>query len=541
MRSSLYRRIAFFLTWEVLMEKSYFSLLFPTKKNEYEYVAPAFFADLQLAGIVNAILTKYRDFDISRYYYTIPNDAFTVLYRQNIYYDLEHNDGLYTSLKSYIQIISSAKRSFGYYKEVDDPVRKGSYLLLTCKKYIDALSLLETQLKKSHLTSNGLSELSDLLEKLYLDDSFREFEGQIQDAFSHMKEMNLSLLVRDNEISVVEQEDRSENTKCFIDELIGILKQFDLSDCSVWDAEKDVFHLFPSPLSTSPLENAIVDVLKKSRPEVFSVLKKFSEFSFEIEDNTFFDLKDEFAFYLSFFDFEQQLKSVGYLLSYPKLCEDDQIDVEGVYDVALAWKNRFSNYDVVPNNIRYFDHKSFLVVTGPNQGGKTTLARAMGQAIYFFKIGLKVPCNQMKTRFFNRILTHFEVEESVETGAGKLKEELTRLQPMMHIFADDSFVILNELFTTATTYDAAIMGKKVMQHFIHHNCMGIYVTHIRELADEDTNEGVQSMVAQVQPEDSSIRTFKILPMKAMGLGYSDSIVKKYELDYDQVTSRLKNI
>lgn len=58
------------------------------------------------------------------------------------------------------------------------------------------------------------------------------------------------------------------------------------------------------------------------------------------------------------------------------------------------------------------------------------------------------------------------------------------------------FVILNELFTTATTYDAMIMGKKVMAHFIGRDCYGIYVTHIQELAEE--SESIVSLVAQLE-------------------------------------------
>lgn len=46
------------------------------------------------------------------------------------------------------------------------------------------------------------------------------------------------------------------------------------------------------------------------------------------------------------------------------------------------------------------------------------------------------------------------------------------------------------------------------------------------------------MVAQVDQEDSGRRTFLILPMEAQGLGYSDSIASKYELEYDQMTKRI---
>jgi DNA mismatch repair ATPase MutS len=272
-------------------------------------------------------------------------------------------------------------------------------------------------------------------------------------------------------------------------------------------------------------------------------LTSFASCGFTLEENIFVTLKNEILFYLSFLEFEQQLQKNGYRLSVPQLA-DCGMEIKGVYDIALAWKKRFVDYQVVPNDIRYEKEKSFMVITGPNQGGKTTLARAVGQCIYFMKIGLKAPCQSMSSIFFQDIMTHFEVEESVETGAGKLKEELQRLKPMMQNFHKKGtahFVILNELFTTATTYDACIMAQKVMKFFIEDECMGIYVTHIQELADETTQKGIQSMVAQVDPQNPSHRTFQILPMKAAGLGYSDSIVRKYELDFEHMTKRLSDI
>lgn len=60
-------------------------------------------------------------------------------------------------------------------------------------------------------------------------------------------------------------------------------------------------------------------------------------------------------------------------------------------------------------------------------------------------------------------------------------EELTRLKPMMQEKWSGSFVILNELFTTAATWDAGIMGQKVLDYFMSHDCYGIYVTHTSRL------------------------------------------------------------
>ena len=52
--------------------------------------------------------------------------------------------------------------------------------------------------------------------------------------------------------------------------------------------------------------------------------------------------------------------------------EDNGFRGSGIYDIALVWKSAGRDYKVVPNDFCFGSHPSFFVVTGPNQGGKTT-------------------------------------------------------------------------------------------------------------------------------------------------------------------------
>ncbi len=524
------------------MKKCYFSLLFPEKSIPYETIQPVFFADLQLEGILKAIVSKYMEFDIRKYFYTIPGSVHTVRFRQDIYRDMETNPFMIPALKRYTNLLLESEKCFRFYRQIDDAVKQGSYLLLTCRTYLEALKLLQETINQADLCSEGLLKLRKMLEELDHDKEFTDFKSMVREAFSDMKELKLTLLVKKGRLSVLDNV--SEPEKDVVAQIREFMEAFDIREAEGKRQDSLVKNIFPSPLETSPLEDTVVDILEKSRPRIFKTLKNFSTVPFTLKDDMFCQLKNEVLFYISFYEFEKQLEETGYTLAFPEITEHGGLETADVYDVALAWQNRFSDYNVVKNDISYGEGKSFLVITGPNQGGKTTLARAVGQSVYFMLIGLKAPCRRMKTRFFERILTHFEVEESVETGAGKLKEELQRLKPMMQSKTGgerNNFVILNELFTTATTYDARIMAKKVLEHFIGNNCLGIYVTHIQELADEASQPGIQSMVAQIEPGDQAVRTYKILPMAANGFGYADSIVKKYGLDYDEVTKRISEL
>ena len=145
-----------------------------------------------------------------------------------------------------------------------------------------------------------------------------------------------------------------------------------------------------------------------------------------------------------------------------------------------------------------------------------------------------IPAKNARIPYFHRILTHFSVEESVETGRGKLKEELTRLAPMMEERFEKAFVVINELFTTAADYDANIMGKNVLKRFIGAKCMGIYVTHLKELADAD--EAVQMIQATL--DASRKQTFRIVNGAAPDIAYAQNQVEKHRLTYEQLKERL---
>ena len=125
----------------------------------------------------------------------------------------------------------------------------------------------------------------------------------------------------------------------------------------------------------------------------------------------------------------------------------------------------------------------------------------------------------------------------METGRGKLMEELVRLSPMMKEYKDNAFVVINELFTTAANYDAIIMGQNVLKHFLDEGCHGIYVTHLRELCDID--ERIVGLSAQL--DENGKQNFKILKKAVDYEGCAKNQVEKYGLGYENLKARLKDL
>ncbi|MFF0456608.1 DNA mismatch repair protein MutS [Nocardia africana] len=284
------------------------------------------------------------------------------------------------------------------------------------------------------------------------------------------------------------------------------------------------------------VEEQILDCVTDLFPAQFQRLRRFAERHREFLDATVTRFDREIRFYLAWLPFQDRLAAAGLHFCYPQIepAAGDLRIVDG-YDLALALKLLDDDSLPVCNTVELADAERVLMVTGPNQGGKTTFARSFGQLCYLAALGCPVPAHAARLPLPDRLFTHFERPESPTDPAGKLQDEIARLHDALRQATDRSVLIMNETFSSTTTADALVIGADVLRRIIDRRAIAVYVTFLDELAE--LSPAVVSIVAEVG-DDPTQRTFRLTRRPADGKAHAVAMASMFGLTYDSIVGRI---
>lgn len=488
--------------------------------------APIFFEDLNLDQIVNAITVGKKEYNLKPFFYTPLHDVDSIQYRHEIMQDLE-SETLMENIEVFARKMAIVRRYLTLIDTLDFKRHKEGWFFEAAKVYCDAVTGLAADLSHVSLKSRGLLAFRGYLTSYAGSDSFTSLLAEAEILKAALSAVQYCVTIKNLTVRVRKYEGETDYS-AEVEQTFEKFKQ---------GAPKDYRSHVNKTSGMSHVDAKILDCVARLYPDVFADLSRFCKEHRRFLDGTIKVFDREIQFYVAYLEHIDILKQAGLWFCYPQISAADKevYDVEG-FDLALAHLRALTDIPIVCNDFHLKGGERIIVVSGPNQGGKTTFARTFGQLHYLAGLGCPVPGRKAQLFLFDQMFTHFENEENIKSLRGKLQDDLARIHDILNQATPGSIVIMNEIFTSTTLEDAVFLSKNIMGTIMQLDLLCVWVTFIDELAS--LSEKTISMVSTVVPENPALRTFKIVRKPADGLAYALSIAEKYRLTYDSLRERI---
>lgn len=505
------------------------SILFESVEDcpcELALEPPPFFVDLNLDQVIDDINVGKQEYNLKPFFYAALHNVNTIHYRQEVAQDLE-NETLLENIKSFAYKMVVMRRYLGMLEKLDFHYHREGWLLEAAIVYCDAVHCLVRDLSQVELASRGLLAFRRYVTDYAGSPRFTVLQGETDALKAELATVKYCIIIKENRVRVRRYESEGD----YSIEVEQIFEKF--KQGAVKDHRVDL--VVASGMNHVGAQ--ILDFVAKLFPSVFSHLDQFCAKHGNFLDETIRVFDREIQFYVSYLDYIARLRRSGLPFCYPRIIQQDkEVYDYGAFDIALAQKRISENAPIVLNDFHLKDKERIIVVSGPNQGGKTTFARAFGQLHFLASLGFPVPGRKAQLFLFDQLFTHFEKEEDIRNLRGKLQDDLVRMHQILGQATPSSVIIMNEIFTSTTLKDAIFLSKKILEQIIALDSLCVCVTFIDELAS--LSEKTISMVSTVVPENPALRTFKIIRKPADGLAYAISIAEKHRLTYESLKERI---
>jgi DNA mismatch repair ATPase MutS len=232
----------------------------------------------------------------------------------------------------------------------------------------------------------------------------------------------------------------------------------------------------------------------------------------------FMMLRAELGFYVGCLNLHEQLVARGGAISFPvPLAEaTEAFSARGLYDAALVFH---LGSQVIGNDVDA-DGKRLVLITGANQGGKSTFLRSVGTARLLMQAGMFVPAASFSAAVCRGVFTHFKREEDATMTSGKLDEELSRMSEIADLIGPHCLLLCNESFSSTNEREGSEIARQLVRALVEAGVDVFFVTHLFDLADSLHRQRLEeALFLRAERRPDGRRTFRILPGEPLPTSY----------------------
>jgi hypothetical protein len=230
----------------------------------------------------------------------------------------------------------------------------------------------------------------------------------------------------------------------------------------------------------------------------------------------------ELGFYLACLNLRDRLLARGLPVCYPVPAptRSDRFDARGLYDASLA----LTLDGWVTGNDVSADGRQLIMVTGANQGGKSTFLRSVGQAQLMLQAGMFAPAQKLSGSACSGLFTHYKREEDATMERGKLDEELDRMSAITDLIRPGGLLLCNESFASTNEREGSQLAREITRALTEAGIRIVFVTHLYDLAESIHARGDgRVLFLRAEREADGNRTYRLPEGAPLPTSYGEDL------------------
>ena len=509
--------------------------------------------NLELEKVADLICRQYQ-YKLIRMFSEMCDEPEIISYRQDILKDFIGIPKLAGTVRKIINVMVENDRGNIYQLSEPDSFQSLSDAIRAFNAYVECVEIMHTFYaeNKEKIRSAGIKKLFEYFEKGYEDQEYvrmKENLSQLEQALkNHIRSVTVAINLDENLVPVaagiVDISDQKYILKpSLIDKILYRGAKF---------PEKTVDNLHRKYRNDEEIgadellvNTADETLFKELDSFTHKLVKKLTKVMADYQRLGIRDIASidyQLEFYIGAADLIASVKAKGLDMCCPVILpkEERRAEIRGLFDMIYYHeasiynlRNKDNKKEVITNDLTFDDSAAFYILTGANNGGKTTFVRALGICQVLAQAGFFVPAQFCEIAIADFVYTHFPKEEEIGINASRFTTEIKEFKAISDTITNHSLLLMNESIQSTTPLECVEIASRLVRMFCILGVRGVFATHLTDIArktleineDPRIHSRVDSLVVQVG--ENGERRYKIQKGAPSDKVYAGEIFEKF--------------
>lgn len=227
--------------------------------------------------------------------------------------------------------------------------------------------------------------------------------------------------------------------------------------------------------------------------------------------------------------------------SFTNKCTRPILNEKGIIDIKKGKHPLISKDKVVPVDVSLGRDYRFLLITGPNTGGKTVSLKLVGLLTLMAMSGLYVPAeDESVLSVFDGIYCDIGDEQSIEQNLSTFSSHVVNLKRILECANSKSLILLDELGAGTDPEEGSALALAITKKMIERNLCGIITTHYSKMK-EFAAENDKIINASMEFDSKTLKPLYRLNVGIPGSSNAIDIAKTLGIDEEIISLAINEL